>query len=29
VTGISLLGVPYSSSWRVYCVVAWTAVAVL
>ncbi len=30
VTGISLLGVPYSSSWQVYClVVAWTAIAVL
>ena len=30
VTGISLLGVPYSSSWQVYClVVAWTAIAAL
>ena len=30
VTGISLLGVAYSSSWQVYClVVAWTAIAVL
>ena len=30
VTGTSLLGVPYSSSWQVYClVVAWTAIAVL
>jgi branched-chain amino acid transport system permease protein len=28
VTGQSLLGVPYSSSWQVYClVVAWTAIA--
>ena len=30
VTGTSLLGVAYSSSWQVYClVVAWTAIAVL
>ena len=30
VTGTSMLGVAYSSSWQVYClVVAWTAIAVL